>query len=140
MSTRTRRAKAMTPQQRAAALIDDVRDLNWVIEFVRRGQRGTVHIVGPAGDQLGYDSVVEALLFRKFRTVCGKQVRVASPGGTLDEFPDEKLCHACHGAFSPDTQATVFEHATEDFQSCRGHNSTIYRQNPERWAARATAR
>lgn len=134
----------MTPEQRATVLIADVHDVNWIIEFVRRSERAAVHIVGPAVDQnVGYGSVVEALLFRKFRTICGLKIRVASPAGTLDEFPDEKLCPNCHRAFDglgPENQALIFRHATPDYQASRGHNSTIYRQNPERWAAQAAVR
>lgn len=109
----------MTPDERAARLLREIREEGWELEFTAQGH-GQVHIVGPDCDQPGYDSIVDALMTRKVRAVCGRLIRrPATQGRTISlPFADERLHPLCHAAFpTPEAQALIFAQNVEPYVS-----------------------
>ncbi|MFL6113652.1 MAG: hypothetical protein ACJ786_20175 [Catenulispora sp.] len=109
----------MTPQERAAELLRQIREEGWEMEFTAQGN-GQVHIVSPDCDQPGYDSVVDALMNRKVRAICGRLIRrTAIQGATVSTpFDDERLHPACHAAFpTPEDQELIFAANVEPYVS-----------------------
>jgi len=100
----------MTPRERAAALLTAYHATGDELRFIESAPGSRVHVVGPAEDQPGYTDVVDWLLRRKFRAVCGRVLHLGHLDGEVSEFDDERLCQACHEAFgTPEDQAVIFE-------------------------------
>ncbi len=108
----------MTPQERAAELVRQIREEGWEMEFTAQGN-DQVHIVSPDCDQPTYDSVVDALTNRKVRTICGRLIRrTATQGSAISTpFADERLHPECHAAFPTDDQALIFDANVEPYVS-----------------------
>lgn len=130
--------------QRALRLLDEIRDHSWVIEFVTGQSATTVHIVAADVDQPAIPAdIIEWLLFKRFRTICGRNLRLpALEGTTFTQFDDTLLCRHCHDAFpTDDDQALIFEH-NSDYQqraaSCNEHLRQLRRIDTDRLDQLAT--
>lgn len=128
------RPSTMSPAQRAAMLADHVNHHGWILEFVITDNGRKVHVVGPDPDQPGHYNPVDALLFHRFRTVCGLVVRKQMPDGTgtCGDLADELLCASCHAAFQtlddPQDKALIFAHNTGWYQERAAGNNGHIRQ------------
>lgn len=111
----------MTRAQRAQELLRLVEMYGWTLDFITGRDRPgrvvpgrRVHVVGPDEDQPRYANVVEALVAKRIRTVCGLVLYLTPMDGCLGSpFPDELLCQSCHAAFG-DRSHVIFGHNTED--------------------------
>lgn len=128
-------------KQRAARLLEEVREHAWIIEFIQGPTGRNVHVVAADADQPPVsDNIVEHMLVRRFRLVCGPILRLGPYGGTLCQvFNDELLCGRCHDAFpTHDDQALLFEHNTELWAprsaSANAHTRQLRRIDEDRQA------
>lgn len=75
-----------------------------------------VHVVGPDEDQPAYTDLVDHLMNRRVRTVCGFDIRRTALQGThIGAFEDNRLCWRCHRLFGGHAWK-IFDDNTEDVQ------------------------
>lgn len=115
----------MSPIQRVRILLAEREVLGRPLVFVDRPRlsgSAPVHVIGPDEDQPAYTDIVDCLLNRRVRTVCGIDVRRTAQQGTwIGTFPDHLLCRRCHHRFTRhDAAALIFADNTEDRQQQAG--------------------
>ncbi|MFI7608756.1 hypothetical protein ACIBTV_27100 [Micromonospora sp. NPDC049366] len=108
------RPSTWSPAARVAKLLAEKNEHGRILEFVATHERGAVHVVGPDEDQPQRGDVVEQLLFKRFRTVCGHTLSMpALRGGLLPTFLDDRICWPCLRAFG-ERSALIFADNTDD--------------------------
>lgn len=114
----------MSPSQRVRILLTEREVLGRPLVFVDRpgGGDSPVHVIGPDEDQPAYTNIVDSLINRRIRTVCGFDIRrTAQQGSRIGTFPDDRLCHRCHHRFARhDAAALIFHDNTQDRQQAAG--------------------
>lgn len=124
------RTPPKTALARALRLLDEIRNHGWIIEFVASPTDSWVHVVAADADQPVPASIVEWLMFKQFRTICGRHLRLQPLDGTIGEFDDEqeRLCPRCHDAFPEhEDQALIFEHNTDSWQRAAASSNASIR-------------
>lgn len=124
-----------SPRSRAEKLLAERDALGRPLVFVAAAETGSVHVVGPDEDQPGCADIVDALMTRRFRTVCGPVIRKTPLDGYTGVFDDERLCRRCAAAFRAihvDAGAAIFADNTEDVQNrAPGEVARIQRQKQD---------